>query len=128
MQRTTPPAYCQSPPSRAAWLRDALSQGPLPAVEVLRLGHEAGYSQTQLSRAKMEAGVVSTRRGATIYWGLPEGPGESLRHGPFLRAVEQAIGEGQHLLDSAALTRDQRHDAAALVHFMQTYLGLLANS
>lgn len=47
----------------AAWLRDVLAGGPLPAGEVLAAGRRAGHSERTLKRAKKAAGVRSEKSG-----------------------------------------------------------------
>ncbi|MEW6357950.1 MAG: AAA family ATPase [Planctomycetota bacterium] len=58
-----------------AWLREALSDGPLPSKDVLRIARENGHSERTLRRAKKAVGIVVYRdgfgAGATWYWRLP---------------------------------------------------------
>ena len=56
------------------WLRNLLSPGPIPALEVEDQAHEAGLSRTLLRRVKMEIGVKSEKAGrrGKSYWSLPD--------------------------------------------------------
>lgn len=58
----------------AAWLRDLLGEGGLPAAQVRQSAVRAGLAWRTLHRARRAAGVVSTRQGfgtkATYIWSL----------------------------------------------------------
>lgn len=60
------------------WLRDALSDGPRPVVEVLAAGEVAGFSEHQLNRARRRVGAVSWREGfgpgAVQLWAMERPP------------------------------------------------------
>ena len=51
------------PCDAAAWLRELLTPGPLPAREVKRNGDEAGFAWRTLQRAMQRAGANSRRAG-----------------------------------------------------------------
>lgn len=55
-----------------AWLREVLSEGPVPAVELRRQAGESGVAWRTLARAKRAAGAVSLREGTTWVWKLQE--------------------------------------------------------
>ena len=71
------------------FLSEVLSEGPLPAKEVLDLGKDAGVSKRTLVRAKAQLDVVSKKIGggprAAWVWELPDGIDrlmDTLIHGP----------------------------------------------
>jgi hypothetical protein len=53
-----------------AWLRDLLSKGPVPSLEVYRLAEEHGWSKTQLLGSRTRVGVVSKKGGLTEGWAM----------------------------------------------------------
>jgi len=57
------------------WLKDALSQGPVLAEELLAKGRTVGFSERTMRRAKKGLGVDSERSGfrddASWKWVLP---------------------------------------------------------
>ena len=59
----------------SGWLKEALSEGPVAAVELKRLAREAGYSDATLRRAKARSGVQSQRsgfgKGSKVAWVIP---------------------------------------------------------
>jgi hypothetical protein len=54
------------------WLRDVLSEGPLPAVDLQRQAREAGIAMRTVIRAKRSAGAVSRREGKSWSWTLQD--------------------------------------------------------
>src|SRR5262245_26426202 len=45
------------------WLREALADGPVPAAEVHKLAKDAGFSPSQVNKAKARIGVRSRKDG-----------------------------------------------------------------
>lgn len=58
----------------AAFLRDVLADGPVPAREVQDQAKDAGIAPRTLSRAKSSIGVLSARDGRHWAWSLPSVP------------------------------------------------------
>jgi hypothetical protein len=59
------------------WLQEVLAAGPVLAVEVIRAGREAGFSESALKRSKLRIGARSNRhgcgKGSKCFWTLGEG-------------------------------------------------------
>lgn len=65
-------------PLAVAWLRDVLSEGPVPSRELEeRAEAELGVSKRTLWRAARELGVHTRREGRRWVWELPTGSGGS---------------------------------------------------
>ena len=52
-------------------IETALSNGPVPAADMMQRAEEQGISPKTLSRAKEALGVISIKRGVQWYWDLP---------------------------------------------------------
>ena len=52
-------------------IEDTLANGPVPAVEIMRMAEEQGISPKTLNRAKSALGIISIKRRGQWYWEKP---------------------------------------------------------
>lgn len=92
----------------AGFLRDLLTDGPMPTKEVFREAQGAGYSRDQVKRAKAKIGAVAEKQGMTggWLWRLPalEGSGH---------AAEGSEGSGQNYPHSSHPSGNESHSSDA---------------
>ena len=55
------------------FLRDLLSEGPMPASEVFAIAGDSGISEKTLKRAKKAADIVTFKKDGRWFWSLQEG-------------------------------------------------------
>lgn len=63
--------------SAAELLRDRLSEGDMPAAEIMETFAELGFGEKTIKTAKKELGVKSRKDGSTWFWSLDEGSGQT---------------------------------------------------